>query len=90
MGTLTLSSIDWKTLTNKDVLTIQKEINEDLLATVSDLYLTRVVEEPACGRNILYLVVTSSPDLIEEVQTVAGISAHHVVKAKYKHRVKPN
>ncbi|XP_014679418.1 PREDICTED: RNA-directed DNA polymerase from mobile element jockey-like, partial [Priapulus caudatus] len=90
LGDFNMPSINWKALTIKDAPQYSMELNEALLSTVNDLYLTQMVEEPTCGKNILDLVFTSSPDLIEAVQTVPGISDHHAVTAKYKHRITPN
>ena len=45
------------------------------------------MQEPTCGKNPLDLIFTTSPDLIDEIQTTPGISNHHAVTALYRSKL---
>ena len=54
---------------------------------VNNHSLTQVVQEPTHGKNTLDLIFTTSPDLMDEIQTTPGISNHHEVKALYRSKL---
>ena len=49
---------------------------------MNDLFLTQMVSEPTCGKNILDLLFSSCPDLVQNIQVRPGISDHSCVTAE--------
>ena len=56
---------------------------------VDEFNLTQVVEEPTRHNNILDLVFTSHPDLIEGTYVVPGMSDHSAVICDINFKTKP-
>ena len=83
-GAFNVPHINWKTNTILENPQYSIEINENLLDIVNNHSLTQVVQEPTHGRNTLDLIFTTSPNLMDEIQTTPGISNHHAVTALYR------
>ena len=60
-----------------------------MLGIVDELTLTQVVEKPTRSNNILDLVFTTHPDLIEGTYVVPGMSDHSAVICDINFKTKP-
>ena len=56
----------------------------------NDNYLTQMVTEPTRGNNILDLIFTTTPDLVDSVQVCLGMSDHYAVTAEVNMSAKFN
>ena len=56
---------------------------------MDEFNLTQVVEEPTSHNNIIELVFTTHPDLIEGTYVVLGMSVHSAVICDINFKTKP-
>ncbi|CAG2209974.1 unnamed protein product [Mytilus edulis] len=56
-----------------------QEINSKLVEIVTENDFIQMVKEPTRGKNILDLILTNNPGLIERTQTQPGMSDHEIV-----------
>ncbi len=89
-GDFNVPSVDWGTHTVRENPQYGREVNDMVIDIANSLYLTQTVEEPTKGKNILDLVLVTSPGLVEDVQSIPGISDHQAVTIKYTARIKIN
>ena len=74
-GDMNLPDIDWST---NSIVKFQylKQINESFLETFNECNLEQIVEFPTRGLNILEIVATNRPNLVNKCEPIAGISDH--------------
>ena len=60
-----------------------------MLGIMDEFSLTQVVEEPTRHNNILNLVFTTHPDLIEGTYVAPGMSDHSAVVCDINFKTKP-
>ena len=81
-GDFNLPDIDWEEVNVKPYASSSSACNQ-LLSIAKDAYLDQVVTQPTriteTASNILELVFTSNPILINKVRTIPGISVHEAV-----------
>ena len=80
-GDFNVPHIGWKTNTILENPQYGIEINENVIDIVNNHSPTQVVQEPPHGKNTLDLIFTTSPDLMDEIQTTSDISNYHAVTA---------
>ena len=84
-GDFNLPHIDWDLEDCKSKYTIKENPqygtaeNQALLDLAHQHSLSQCVKEPARGNNILDLVFTNNPDLVENSEVIAGMSDHDIV-----------
>ena len=64
--------------------TYRNDVNYLFIETINDSGLEQLVTQPTRNNHILNLVLTSQPDLINDVNVVPGISDHEAVTFKIK------
>ena len=64
--------------------TYGNDVNYLFIETINDSGLKQLVTEPTRNNHILNLVLTSQPDLINDVKVMPGISDHEAVTFKIK------
>ena len=89
-GDFNVPHIDWKTNTILGNPQYGIEINKNVLDIVNNHSLTQVVQEPTHCKNTPDLIFTTSPDLMDEIQTTPGISNHHAATALYRSKLNIN
>ena len=89
-GDFNVPHINWKTNTILENPQYGIEIKENVMDIVNNHSLTQVVQEPTCGKNTLDLIFTTSPDLMDEIQTTPGKRNHHAVTALYRSKLDIN
>jgi hypothetical protein len=92
-GDFNLPDIEWENNTIKSNPQYGYKVNRLLLDTLEEHGLHQCVRKPTRLNNILDLIVTTNPDLVDEVQVYPGMSDHRVVTAvlniKAKHSKQP-
>lgn len=78
-GDFNLPNIDWETLTVKQNPQYGKEINGKMIEIATEFNLIQIVKEPTRGKNVLDLIFTTNPDLIEKTEIHPGMSDHDAV-----------
>ena len=86
-GDLNFPDIDWENYTVKPNPQYGYRINRLMLEIAEEHGLQQLQKEPTCLNNILDLLFTTYPDLIENIQVSSGMSDHCVVTAEVN--VKP-
>jgi len=76
-----------------EVLNMQMGLVKKMIGIMDEFNLTQVVKEPTLQNNILDLVLTTHPDLIEGTYVVPGMNDHNAVicdmNFKTKHSLNP-
>ena len=81
-GDFNLPDISWDRWEVKTSPQYEKDLNQLAIDTMDDLALTQMVSEPTRGNNILDLLFSSCPDLVQNVTVSPGISDHSSVTAE--------
>ena len=89
-GDINLPDIDWDNYTVKPNPQYGYRVNRLFLDTVNEHGLQQHVQEPTRLNNILDLLLTTYPDLVDNVQVSAGMSDHSVVTAEISVNPRPN
>ena len=87
-GDFNLPDVSWDTQTYHPKPQYGKTINTTAVNIMSDLSLTQLVSEPTRGNNILDVIFSSVPDLMDNVTVGPGISDHSAVFAEAMLKVK--
>ena len=77
-GYFNLPDIDWTIPTIKKQC-ITSAIHNQLLNTLADHSLTQLNQTATRENNILDLVTTNSPNLVNRIEIIPGISDHHAI-----------
>ena len=77
-GDFNLPDIDWKSMSVATSI-YPTRLNKFLLDTIQELDLEQVVNFPTRQDNILDLVLTSHPSLVNRCKPLPGISDHDIV-----------
>jgi hypothetical protein len=80
-GDFNLPSIEWSNHVVKPNPQYGYRVNRLLLDTIEEHGLHQHVHEPTCLDNILDLLFTTNPDLVEKVNVFPGMSDHGIVTA---------
>ena len=66
--------------------------NKTFLDTLEGLFLYNIVNTPTSGSNILYLIFTSSDDLISDVDIIENndMSDHYLITGKLSYHIEMN
>ena len=75
-GDFNLPSIDWETNTVQDNPQYGQAINSKLVEIANNNDLIQMVTEPTRGNNILDLLFTTNPALVEHIEIHPGMSDH--------------
>ena len=78
-GDFNLPSIDWETNTVRDNPQYGQAINSKLVEIANNNDLIQMVTEPTRGNNILDLLFTTNPALVEHIEIHPGMSDHNIV-----------
>ena len=78
-GDFNLPDIDWPSHTIKPNPQYGYKVNRALLDTVEDHGLIQQVHKPTRLNNVLDLIFTTNPDLVDMVEVYPGISDHSIV-----------
>ncbi|VDI37763.1 Hypothetical predicted protein [Mytilus galloprovincialis] len=78
-GDFNLPDINWDNTTVNTNPQYGQEINSKLVEIVTENDFIQMVKEPTRGKNILDLILTNNPGLIERTQTQPGMSDHEIV-----------
>ena len=78
-GDFNLPDVNWDEQTVNMSPQYGNEVNQIGIDTMNDLFLTQMVSEPTCGKNILDLLFSSCPDQVQNIQVRPGISDHSCV-----------
>ncbi|XP_072014916.1 uncharacterized protein [Amphiura filiformis] len=89
-GDINLPDIDWDNYTVKPNPQYGHRVNRLFLDIAEEHGLQQNVHEPTRLDNILDLLLTTYPDLIENVQVSSGMSDHSVVTAEVNVNPRPN
>ena len=81
-GDFNLPDISWDKREVKTSPQYGKDFNQLAIDTMDDYALTQMVSEPTRGNNILDLLFSSCPDLVQNVTVSPGISDHSSVMAE--------
>ena len=73
-----------------EVLNMQMELVKKMIGIMDEFNLTQVVQEPTPQNNILDLVLTTHPDLIEGTYVVPGMNDHNAVICDINFKTKPS
>ena len=87
-GDFNLPSIHWDSGTVEHPAQYGKALNQTAIDTMSNLYVSQLVEDSTRGSNILDLIFSSTPDLVSQVRVVPGISDHQAVVADINFKLK--
>ena len=85
-GDFNAPDIDWGVPTIKPSPQYGLEVNEGVLNLCEEFPLIQTVMENTRNDNILDLIFTTDPDLVDHVSTTPGISDHAAVTCTYSHR----
>ncbi|XP_072044150.1 uncharacterized protein [Amphiura filiformis] len=80
-GDFNCPDVEWITNTIKPNPQYGYKVNRALLDTVEEHGLIQQVKEPTRLNNILDLLLTTNPDLVEQVDVCPGMSDHRIVIA---------
>ena len=78
-GDFNLPDVNWTNGSIRSNTQYANEISEKMLGIMDEFNLKQVVQEPTRQNNILDLVFTTHPDLIEGTYVVPGMSDHSAV-----------
>ena len=87
-GDFNLPDVNWDTQTYNPNPQYGKTVNTTATNVMNDLSLTQLVSEPTRGNNILDVIFSSAPDLMDNVTVGPGISDHCAVFAEAVLKVK--
>ena len=88
-GDFNLPDVNWRDGSIGRDPQYANEISEKMLGTMDEFNLTQVVQEPTRHNNILDLVFTTHPDLIEGTYVVPGMSDQSAVICDINFKTKP-
>ncbi len=77
-GDFNLPDVNWQTDTIEGHI-YPYEINKNYINMANDLVLTQVVDFPTCENATLDLFFTKRPSLVNQSETLPGISDHEIV-----------
>ena len=89
-GEFNVPDIDWSRNEVKENPQYGMELNNRMLDTINDLFLTHVVTEPTRGDNILDLIFTSNLDQLTNVHTSPGMSDYEALIGTHTGKLKLN
>ena len=89
-GDFNVPSINWETNSIDENPQYGQEINNTMLETISDQFLTQIVDEPTRGKNILDLIFTTNPSQLGRTTITPGISDHEAVVVEFTGKLKIN
>ena len=81
-GDFNLPDVNWSLNSYNTQPQYGAGVNELAIDLMNELSLTQMVNESTGGNNILDLLFSSSPDQVDNVKVVPGISDHHAVTAE--------
>ena len=90
VGDFNLPDILWENSSIKSNRIYSFGLSYHMMDLANNNYLTQMVTEPTRGENILDLILTTTPDLIDFVQVHPGMSDHYAVTAEINMRAKFN
>ena len=88
-GDFNLPDVNWTNGSIRSNPQYANEISEKMLGIMDEFNLKQVVQEPTRQNNILDLVFTTHPDLIEGTYVVPGMSDHSAVICDINFKTKP-
>ena len=89
-GDFNLPDILWESSSINTNRIYSSGLSYHMMDIANDNYLTQLVTEPTRDDNILDLIFTTTPDLIDSVQVRPGMSDHYAVTAEINMRAKYN
>ena len=89
-GDFNLPSVNWGDYSTQPNPQYGQEVNQELLEIAKEHSLEQCNKSPTRGKNILDLVFTTSPQLVETMDIDDGMSDHNIVITRINMKVKTN